>query len=425
MSPTNDANRGIKRSFDDLESEEALQERFGKLLWARLNSKNQLQINRLAASKEPEIFVIGYSSNGTLHKVVPSTWRNYAELWQATKQHPGQTMVETTVDSTTGLSWPTDNELARRANIFIQKALEVQKKKRLSRNKPVIYSPIAVSTSSQRLHPGASSALAPKSGDFFDNLAQAARQKCEQQTYASRVRIHQLSTMLRDANAKIESDAINANNKNQRIKAECNEQVQATESKHKDEVQRIKAECNELVQATESKHKEEAQRIKAKCNEQVQATETKHKEEVQRIKAGCNEQVQATVTKHKEEVHEISSKHSKEKECMVIRHKKELQGLTSKHDEEKRSLRKATQDAATELNRLKAELQKRSQELESEKRGRRQDEEDHEAEIQCLMSENKKWKESVRAQLEDKNRALQKKIDRIMAVANDDNSVLV
>ena len=64
-------------------------------------------------------------------------------------------------------------------------------------------------------------------------------------------------------------------------------------------------------------------------------------------------------------------------------------------------------------------------ELESEKRGRRQDEEDHEAEIQCLMSENKKWKESVRAQLEDKNRALQKKIDRIMAVANDDNSVLV
>ena len=403
MSPTNDANRGVKRSFDDLESEEALQERFGKLLWARLNSKNQLQINRLAASKEPEIFVIGYSSNGTLHKVVPSTWRNYAELWQATKQHPGQTMVETTVDSTTALSWPTDNELARRANIFIQKALEVQKKKRLSRNKPVIYSPIAVSTSSQRLHPGASSALAPKSGDFFDNLAQAARQKCEQQTYASRVRIHQLSTMLRDANAKIESDAINANNKNQRIKAECNEQVQATESKHK----------------------EEAQRIKAKCNEQVQATETKHKEEVQRIKAGCNEQVQATVTKHKEEVHEISSKHSKEKECMVIRHKKELQGLTSKHDEEKRSLRKATQDAATELNRLKAELQKRSQELESEKRGRRQDEEDHEAEIQCLMSENKKWKESVRAQLEDKNRALQKKIDRIMAVANDDNSVLV
>ena len=403
MSPTNDANRGVKRSFDDLESEEALQERFGKLLWARLNSKNQLQINRLAASKEPEIFVIGYSSNGTLHKVVPSTWRNYAELWQATKQHPGQTMVETTVDSTTGLSWPTDNELARRANIFIQKALEVQKKKRLSRNKPVIYSPIAVSTSSQRLHPGASSALAPKSGDFFDNLAQAARQKCEQQTYASRVRIHQLSTMLRDANAKIESDAINANNKNQRIKAECNEQVQATESKHK----------------------EEAQRIKAKCNEQVQATETKHKEEVQRIKAGCNEQVQATVTKHKEEVHEISSKHSKEKECMVIRHKKELQGLTSKHDEEKRSLRKATQDAATELNRLMAELQKRGQELESEKRGRRQDEEDHEAEIQCLMSENKKWKESVRAQLEDKNRALQKKIDRIMAVANDDNSVLV
>ena len=403
MSPTNDANRGVKRSFDDLESEEALQERFGKLLWARLNSKNQLQINRLAASKEPEIFVIGYSSNGTLHKVVPSTWRNYAELWQATKQHPGQTMVETTVDSTTGLSWPTDNELARRANIFIQKALEVQKEKRLSRNKPVSCSPIAVSTSSQRLHPGASSALAPKSGDFFDNLAQAARQKCEQQTYASRVRIHQLSTMLRDANAKIESDAINANNKNQRIKAEC----------------------NELVQATESKHKEEAQRIKAKCNEQVQATETKHKEEVQRIKAGCNEQVQATVTKHKEEVHEISSKHSKEKECMVIRHKKELQGLTSKHDEEKRSLRKATQDAATELNRLKAELQKRSQELESEKRGRRQDEEDHEAEIQCLMSENKKWKESVRAQLEDKNRALQKKIDRIMAVANDDNSVLV
>ena len=110
---------------------------------------------------------------------------------------------------------------------------------------------------------------------------------------------------------------------------------------------------------------------------------------------------------------------------MVIRHKKELQGLTSKHDEEKRSLRKATQDAATELNRLMAELQKRGQELESEKRGRRQDEEDHEAEIQCLMSENKKWKESVRAQLEDKNRALQKKIDRIMAVANDDNSVLV
>ena len=403
MSPTNDANRGVKRSFDDLESEEALQERFGKLLWARLNSKNQLQINRLAASKEPEIFVIGYSSNGTLHKVVPSTWRNYAELWQATKQHPGQTMVETTVDSTTALSWPTDNELARRANIFIQKALEVQKEKRLSRNKPVIYSPIAVSTSSQRLHPGASSALAPKSGDFFDNLAQAARQKCEQQTYASRVRIHQLSTMLRDANAKIESDAINANNKNQRIKAECNEQVQATESKHK----------------------EEAQRIKAKCNEQVQATETKHKEEVQRIKAECNEKVQATVTKHKEEVHEISSKHSKEKECMMNRHKKELQGLTSKHDEEKRSLRKATQDAATELNRLMAELQKRGQELESEKRGRRQDEEDHEAEIQCLMSENKKWKESVRAQLEDKNRALQKKIDRIMAVANDDNSVLV
>ena len=44
------------------------------------------------------------------------------------------------------------------------------------------------------------------------------------------------------------------------------------------------------------------------------------------------------------------------------------------------------------------------------------------------MSENKQLKkdeESVRAQLEDKNRALQNKIDRIMAVANDDNPVLV
>ena len=381
MSAANDAKRGIKRSIDHLESEEALQERFGKLLWARLNSK-VTDLVRQAKEPDHKLFVIGFSSNGTLSRVVPSTWRNYVELWQTTKQHPGQTMAETTVDSTTGLSWPTDNELARRANIFVKRALEVQKKNRLSRNKPVSCSPIAVSTSSQRLHLGASSALAQKSCDFFDNLAQAARQRCEQQTYASRVQIHQLSTMLRDADAKIESqvqDAINANNKIQRIKAECNEQVQATESKHKEEVQCIKAEYNEQVQATASKHKEEAQ--------------------------------------------EISSKHSKEKECMVKCHEEQLQGLTSKHDEEKRSLRKATQDAATELNRLKDELQTRGQELEKERKEHRRDEEDHEAEIQCLMSENKKLKqdeESVRAQLEDKNRALQKKIDRIMAVANDD-----
>ena len=381
MSAANDAKRGIKRSIDDLESEEALQERFGKLLWARLNSK-VTDLVRQAKEPDHKLFVIGFSSNGTLSRVIPSTWRNYAELWQTTKQHPGQTMAESTVDSTTGLSWPTDNELARRANIFVKRALEVQKKNRLSRNKPVSCSPIAVSTSSQRLHLGASSALAQKSCDFFDNLAQAARQRCEQQTYASRVQIHQLSTMLRDADAKIESqvqDAINANNKIQCIKAECNEQVQATESKHKEEVQCIKAEYNEQVQATASKHKEEAQ--------------------------------------------EISSKHSKEKECMVKCHEEQLQGLTSKHDEEKRSLRKATQDAATELNRLKDELQTRGQELEKERKEHRRDEEDHEAEIQCLMSENKKLKqdeESVRAQLEDKNRALQKKIDRIMAVANDD-----
>ena len=386
MSAANDGKRGIKRSIDDLESEEALQERFGKLLWARLNSK-VTDLVRQAKEPDHKIFVVGFSSNGTLSRVVPSTWRNYAELWQTTKQHPGQTMAESTVDSTTGLSWPTDNELARRANTFVKKALEVQKKNRLSRNKPVSCSPIAVSTSSQRLCAGASSALAQKSCDFYDNLAQAARQRCEQQTYASRVQIHQLSTMLRDADAKIESqvqDAINANNKIQCIKAECNEQVQATESKHKEEVQCIKAEYNEQVQATASKHKEEAQ--------------------------------------------EISSKHSKEKECMVKCHEEQLQGLTSKHDEEKRSLRKATQDAATELNRLKDELQTRGQELEKERKKHRQDEEDHEAEIQCLMSENKKLKqdeESVRAQLEDKNRALQKKIDRIMAVANDDNPVLV
>ena len=381
MSAANDGKRGIKRSIDDLESEEALQERFGKLLWARLNSK-VTDLVRQAKEPDHKIFVVGFSSNGTLSRVVPSTWRNYVELWQTTKQHPGQTMAETTVDSTTGLSWPTDNELARRANTFVKKALEVQKKNRLSRNKPVSCSPIAVSTSSQRLCAGASSALAQKSCDFYDNLAQAARQRCEQQTYASRVQIHQLSTMLRDADAKIESqvqDAINANNKIQCIKAECNEQVQATESKHKEEVQYIKAEYNE--------------------------------------------QVQATASKRKEEVQEISSKHSKEKECMVKCHEEQLQGLTSKHDEEKRSLRKATQDAATELNRLKDELQTRGQELEKERKKHRQDEEDHEAEIQCLMSENKKLKqdeESVRAQLEDKNRALQKKIDRIMAVANDD-----
>ena len=381
MSAANDAKRGIKRSIDHLESEEALQERFGKLLWARLNSK-VTDLVRQAKEPDHKLFVIGFSSNGTLSRVIPSTWRNYAELWQTTKQHPGQTMAESTVDSTTGLSWPTDNELARRANIFVKRALEVQKKNRLSRNKPVSCSPIAVSTSSQRLHLGASSALAQKSCDFFDNLAQAARQRCEQQTYASRVQIHQLSTMLRDADAKIESqvqDAINASNKIQRIKAECNEQVQATESKHKEEVQYIKAEYNE--------------------------------------------QVQATASKRKEEVQEISSKHSKEKECMVKCHEEQLQGLTSKHDEEKRSLRKATQDAATELNRLKDELQTRGQELEKERKEHRRDEEDHEAEIQCLMSENKKLKqdeESVRAQLEDKNRALQKKIDRIMAVANDD-----
>ena len=408
MSAANDAKRGIKRSIDDLESEEALQERFGKLLWARLNSK-VTDLVRQAKEPDHEIFVIGFSSNGTLSRVVPSTWRNYAELWQTTKQHPGQTMVETTVDNTTGLSWPTDNELARRANIFVKKALEVQKKTRLSRNKPASCSPIAVSTSSQRLHLGASSALAQKSCDFFDNLAQAARQRCEQQTYASRVQIHQLSTMLRDADAKIESqvqDAINANNK----------------------IQRIKAECNEQVQATESKHKEEAHCIKAEYNEQVQATESKHKEEVQRIKVDHNEQVQATASKHKEDIQEISSKHSKEKECIVKSNKKELQVLTSKHDEEKSSLRKDTQDAATELNRLKDKLQRQSQELEKERKERRQDEEDHEAEIQWLMSENKKMKkdeESIRAQLEDKNRALQKKIDRIKAVANDDNPVLV
>ena len=266
MSAANDGKRGIKRSIDDLESEEALQERFGKLLWARLNSK-VTDLVRQAKEPDHKIFVVGFSSNGTLSRVVPSTWRNYVELWQTTKQHPGQTMAETTVDSTTGLSWPTDNELARRANIFVKRALEVQKKNRLSRNKPVSCSPIAVSTSSQRLCAGASSALAQKSCDFYDNLAQAARQRCEQQTYASRVQIHQLSTMLRDADAKIESqvqDAINASNKIQRIKAECNEQVQATESKHKEEVQYIKAEYNEQVQATASKHKEEVQEMSSK-----------------------------------------------------------------------------------------------------------------------------------------------------------------
>ncbi len=371
MCPTNDAKRGTKRSIDDLESEEALN--FGKLLWTRLDS---------------EITAAGLSS--TWHK------RNYAELWQTTKQHPGET-VETTVDSATGLSRPTENELARRAKIFIQKALkEEQTKNRLSGDKRASYSPIAVSKSSQRLHPGVSSALAQRKGDFFDNLAQAVRQKCEQQTYAFRVHIHQLSAMLRDADTKTHrlvqerdrerqarrNDAVNANNKIQRLKVDYNKQVQATESKHKKEVQEIS-----------SKHCKEKESIR-RASEDAYAEIKRLKVKIQDVSSKLGREEQA----HLRAI-TVAAEETQQRKCMAERHKKELQGLTSKHDEEKRSLRKETQDAATELNRLKDELQTRSQELEKERKDRRQ--------------------------LEDKNRALQKKIDRIMAVANDDNPVLV
>jgi len=520
-----DIKRGTKRSIDDLESEEALHDRFGRLLWAGLVFKKL--VNGLVESKLPEsheLFVIGFSSDGTQKRVDTSTWPSYSDLWRATKKHPGET-VETTIDTTTGLSRPTDNELARRADTFIKKALGEQKKYGLSRNKPDSYGlsrnppggdAIIVSKSSRRLHPdmshpgaSAATALTNVSFDFFDDLANQARQRCMQETHALRVHTHKLFTKLQDERSALSEErkahhqtAERTRRETLRLTEETEKEIQdfsskldvEKQSRKKDagdadaKIQRLAQERDDEKQARQ-KDMEDAnnkiQQLKAECNKKIQATESKLDAEKQaRRKAAENAgaAVKRFMAKQKKEVLELSSKHGAEKESLrqasedagteikrltakvqdlssklgreeqarrravtvaadetqrrIAKHHKEvMQGLTSKHNEEKKYLHKAAEDADTELNRLKGEFQKQSQELEKEKRGRHQDEEDHDAEIQCLMSENKKLKqdyESIRTQLEDKivkldasNRALQKKVDRFMAVANDHNPVLV
>ena len=127
-----ESGRGTKRSIDDLQSEDDALEHYGKLLWdSMVYHRSVVDLVVFMSSSEGNkngFFVIGSDPDNTLWKSSKPIWRNYADIWLATRLHPGETVE--TVDSR-----PTQKELSNRMAIFIGKARDQQEKHQISRIK--------------------------------------------------------------------------------------------------------------------------------------------------------------------------------------------------------------------------------------------------------------------------------------------------
>ena len=505
-----ESGRGTKRSIDDVHSEEDALERYGKLLWdSMIYHKSVIGIVAFLSSSRGDIgfFVIGFDPDGTRWKASEPTWPNYADIWLATRQHPGET-VETIADSQTGLSRPTQKELSKRMTIFVRKARDKQEKYRLSRSKSNHHCPansgaIVVSDPTHKSHhvarPQASLPTALENGgfDFFDGLAHAARQRSIQETNGLTAHIKYLSTMLDDTRAALSNEkqshrrdvedtrkeiaklteeaeknirdlsaALDEERKSSKDRAEtADAKLEELKKAHgkdmqgaESEIQQLRADidANKIAASSELKKEKEARRKAAEeSSAVVQKLLLKHRKEQQDLSFAhgeekksllkASEESSAKIQSLEAKVKDLSSKVEKERQNrheainnaveeaqrrMAKHHNEVMEDIVTRHNEEKCSLQNVVKDSETELLRLKDDYQKQSQELEKEKLDRRQDGEAHEAEIECWESENKKLKEDKEAyaqlqvkvtKLERTNYALQTKVDRFMAVANDES----
>ena len=193
--------RGEKRSIDHLESEEAheddCEEVFGTILWGELCRRNL--VSGIVEQKETfeggwRFYIYGFDTDGCVKWADAPSWRSYADLWRATKQHPGEP-VRTKFDPVTGKSWPTKEEMDRRVDIFARRALDEQKKQNLSRTMPVLgYNSMVVSSSSHQ----------NPFFDFYDSLAHVARQRSMQEMHALRTQNERLTKEIQDLISKVE-----------------------------------------------------------------------------------------------------------------------------------------------------------------------------------------------------------------------------
>ena len=372
-----ESGRGTKRSIDDVQSDDDALERNGKLLWD-IMIKNKLVVGLVTFMSSSEgdkngFFVIGSDPDKTLWKSSKPIWRNYADIWLATRLHPGETVE--TVDSR-----PTQKELSNRMAIFIEKARNQQEKHQISRIKGNHSCPtngaIVVSGPTNKNHNVTKSeANLPTSSehrrfDFFDGLAHAARKFSMQETNRLTAHIKYLSTTLEDTREALSEE----------------------KKSHCQDVEDIRKEIEKLTEEAEKKisdlsaafdEEKEARRKAAKESDAVvQKLEAKLSEEQQEKKSllKASEKATAKIQSLEAKVKEFSSKFEKERQ--------------DRHEAINSAVEESQQRMAKHHNKVMKETATR-----------------HKTKMQCLESENKKLKQE--------KEGLQTTVSRFMAVAKD------
>jgi len=355
-----DSERGTKRSIDDsLDSDEDAHWRYGKLLWdSMVYQKKVTGLIKIKSQKDGQIMfhITGFDSHGVVRISAHPIWSSFADIWLTTLQNPRET-VETLPDLT-NVPQPTKKEMERRMSIFMTKALEEQKKLALSMFKPYSRPTFVPSSTHHRRR------------DVFDDLADAARARSIQETYAA-------------------TNALKATH--------CKEMQEVRK-----EIERLTEEKRKEINEEQKSRKNDAEKAEAKIKGMTQELEGA-KREKERLMKEVN-----TISKA------IKLAVKETQEHMAKHHNNELQGITAKHNKEKQSLLEEAQNARNDLDRLtkkaRNQLARRtneneqlSRELEKEKLGRCQDAEERE-------------------KLERRNHALQTKLDQIMAVVTDASS---
>ena len=271
--------------------------------------------------------------------------------------------------------------------------------------------------------------------------AEDTRKEIMKLTEEAEKKIRELSATL-DEERKTSEDLKKAHQKDmkdaeseiQQLRADIDASKDAASSelkREKDARRKAAKESSAVVQKLQAKHRKEQQDLSLAHGEEKKSLLKASEESTAKIRSfeAKIQDLSLKIEKERQNRHEaINNAVEEAQRRMAEHHNQVLEEIAKRHNKDKQSLEKNAEDSEGELLRLKDDYQKQSQELEKEKSDRRQEEADHKMEMEYLDSENQKLKKEKEAnaqlrdevvKLEETNRALQKTVNRFIAVAND------